>query len=354
MFSNSKKIDICYFGIYNSDYSRSRVLINGLRQNGVEIFECNSRKKRFLKYFDLIRKYRGMRNKYDLMLVGFPGYQAMILARWLSRKPIIFDAFSSLYDSMVFDRKIVRPESLKARYYWFLDWLSCRLADRIILDTQAHIDYFVKKFNIPPGKFTRVFVGADDRVMKPQAEKRNDGCFLVHFHGSHIPLQGVKYILEAAKILQAENIKFNIIGSKIKKASERYDLPNVSFMENSSYEELPQYMAEADVCLGIFGNTDKAQRVIPNKVFEALAVGRPVLTGDSLAIKELLIDRENALFCRMADAKDLADKIMELKNNADLREKIARNGHRLFSEKLTSQKIIADLINSAKIKSLVN
>lgn len=343
---------ICYFGIYNSDYSRNRVLINGLCQNGFKILECNSQKSGLFKYFDLARKHWSIRNKYDLMLVGFPGYQAMILAYCLSRKPVIFDAFSSLYDSMIFDRKIVNRNSLKAKYYWFLDWFSCRLADKIIIDTQAHIDYFVKEFNLLAEKFIRVFVGTDDRIMKQREKEKPNSYFLVHFYGSYIPLQGVKYILEAAKILQAENIRFNIIGSKIKKAFKEYNLSNVNFIDNVPYERLPQYLGEADICLGIFGDTNKAKRVIPNKVFDALAVGRPILTGDSPAIRELLTDRENALFCRLADAKDLADKIRMLKEDANLRKKIAQNGYKLFSKKLTPQKIVADLINSLKKENL--
>ncbi|MBI3075292.1 MAG: hypothetical protein HYY92_03745, partial [Parcubacteria group bacterium] len=120
---------ICYFGIYNPDYSRSRILIDGLRQNGVEVFECNSRYRGVLKYIDLAIKHWCIRKDYDAMIVGFPGYQAMILARFLTRKQIIFDCFTSVYDSIIFDRKQAQQGGIKARYYWFLDWLSTRLAD---------------------------------------------------------------------------------------------------------------------------------------------------------------------------------------------------------------------------------
>ena len=54
------------------------------------------------------------------MVVGFPGYQVMLLAKFLGKKPIIFDCYSSLYDSEVWDRKLVRPRTPKALYYWFL------------------------------------------------------------------------------------------------------------------------------------------------------------------------------------------------------------------------------------------
>jgi len=340
---------ICYFGIYNPDYARSRVLINGLKQNGINVIECNSRRYGLLKYFDLFRKHWQIRGKYDFLLVGFPGYQAMVLARALARQPIIFDAFSSLYDSMVFDRRIVGPKSVRAKYYWFLDWFSCRLADRIIIDTNAHIGYYMDKFGIKKEKFIRVFVGADERIMRPVIAESNKDYFLVHFHGSCVPLQGIEYILAAAKILESENIKFKIIGSKIKKNFKDESLLNVDFLDDAPYGKLPQQMAMADICLGIFGNTNKARRVIPNKVFEALAVGRAILTGNSPAIRELLVDRENALFCRLADSQDLADKIMELKNNSELRENIAQKGRELFNQELTSRKIIENLLKEFKI-----
>jgi len=140
---------ICYFGFYNSEYSRNRILINGLHQNGVKILECQTNLKGISKYFDLIKKYHQIKKQHhDIIIVGYPGYQATILAKFITKKPIIFDAFTSLYDSVVLDRQLVKPKSLKALYYWFLDWLSCKLADKILLDTNTNIEYFVKTFGI--------------------------------------------------------------------------------------------------------------------------------------------------------------------------------------------------------------
>src|SRR3989338_3059068 len=148
---------VCYFGIYDPAYSRNRILMNGLIQNSVEIIECRSSAGGFLKYLDLAMKHWRIRKGYDVMVVGFPGYQAMILARLLTCKPIIFDCFASAYDSLVFDRKQVRNGSIRARYYWFLDWLSMRIADRVLFDTQAHIDYASKEFGISKTKFRRMW-----------------------------------------------------------------------------------------------------------------------------------------------------------------------------------------------------
>src|SRR3989339_694728 len=323
---------VCYFGIYDPNYSRNRILNGGLRENGVEVIECRTELKGVKKYFDLVKKHWRIRKDYDAMVVGFPGYQAMILARFLTRKKIIFDAFTSLYDSLVLDRKTVNKNSLSAYYYWLLDWLSCGLADKILLDTNEQIDYFVDTFKIKKEKFIRIFVGSDIRLDDINKKKEERDYFLVNFYGTDIPLQGVEFIIGAAELLKNENIRFKVIGTKIKNRYKDCKYTNIDFYDNMEFRELIRCIALADVNLGIFGNTPKAQRVIPNKVYDALAVGSAVITGDTPAVRELLSDNVNAAFCRMADSKDLADKILLLKNNDKLRKNIARNSYGLFKK----------------------
>ena len=339
---------VCFFGIYDPSYSRNGILMKGLKLNGVEVIECNATRGRIKKYFSLFIKHWKIRGKYDVMIVAFPGYQAIILAKLLTRKPIILDAFFSIYDSEVLDRKSTGPKTLSALYYWFLDWLSCKLADKVMLDTKAHINYFRELFSLSEEKFIRVLLGADDQIIKRVQAPARD-YLLVHFHGIATPLQGVSYILEAAKLLAAENIKFNLIGNKIKKrAAAAAAGGNVNLIKTLPYRELADIMAEADVCLGIFGDSAKTQAVIPNKVYEALAAGKAVITADTPAARELLSDKVNCLFCRVADAEDLADKIRLLKRDTGLRRQIALNGYQLFIGELTPEKVTAGLANFIK------
>jgi len=137
---------VLYYGDFDPKYARNRIVRLGLERNGIRVVTS-----------------RG--EPHDAVIVGYSDSRWTVPMAWLLfKKPIIWDAFYSMYDSWVFDRKLVSPRSIKAKYYWFLDWLSCKLADRILLDTNAHIDYFVKTFKIPKHKFTRVFIGADDSV----------------------------------------------------------------------------------------------------------------------------------------------------------------------------------------------
>lgn len=165
---------ICYFGDFNINYSRNRVIILGLQENGVEVLLCNTSLRGWKALVDLWKKYRSLKNNFDMVIVGYSDSRFSVpFLKLISDKKIVWDAFYSLYDSWVFDRKLVRPSSIKARYYWFLDWLSCKLADVILLDTNANIDYFTKEFIIDKHKFTRSFIGVDDSIFVPLGIKND-------------------------------------------------------------------------------------------------------------------------------------------------------------------------------------
>lgn len=158
---------ICYFGDYDPEYSRNRILIKGLRKNGVEVILCNETSKRFV-LFKLIKKFLTLSGRFDLIIVGYSDSRAMVpLAKILTRKPIIWDAFYSIYDTIVNDRELTPLTSLKAKYYWFADWINCKMSDIILLDTNQHINYFSSQFKVKKSKFIRVWIGAEDSVFHP-------------------------------------------------------------------------------------------------------------------------------------------------------------------------------------------
>jgi len=345
---------ICFFGDYDSNYARNRVLLSGLRLNGVEILECNfHNESKIKKYYYLTIKYFKIKNRSDILLVGYSDDRWIVVLAWLLSwgKFLVWDAFYSLYDSWVFDRKYVLQKSWKAKYYWFQDWLACRIVNLIILDTNEHIKYFADEFKIKKNKFCRALIGSENFS---SCKKKTENKFIVHFHGKFIPLQGTKYIIEAAKILEKNNdIIFRMVGKgqfyeRDKAYAQILGLKNLFFMDFVPFNDIIDLVSEGDICLGIFGETQKNQRVIPNKVYEGIALGKPVVSADSPAIREIFQDRENILLCRAADPDDLAKKILELKNDNILREKIARGGLELYKNKATPQIIGKELIIELK------
>jgi glycosyltransferase involved in cell wall biosynthesis len=117
--------------------------------------------------------------------------------------------------------------------------------------------------------------------------------YTVLFYGQFIPLHGIDTIIRAARILEDNDVRWILIGKgqeeqKISALLAEHPLEKVKWIPWVPYEELIGWIASAQVCLGIFDAGGKASRVIPNKVFQILAAGKPLITRDSPAIRELV------------------------------------------------------------------
>ena len=115
------------------------------------------------------------------------------------------------------------------------------------------------------------------------------------------------------------------------------ELKQVDFVDWVEYQGLPERIKEADVCLGVFGDGEKAGRVIPNKVFQALAMGKPVISGDSPGARELLTPGRDVWLCERGSAEAIAEAILKLKEDSELRRRIGQEGRRLFLERCSTE-----------------
>ena len=121
-------------------------------------------------------------------------------------------------------------------------------------------------------------------------------------------------------------------------------LNNVDFYPETNYRGIAKFINQSDICLGIFGNNIKARVVIPNKIYEAIACAKPVITARHKVISELFIDRDNIIMVEPENAEDLAAKILELKNDKQLRKKIADNCYQLYLNNLLPKEVVKELI----------
>jgi len=347
---------ILYFGAYNSQDQHNSIIINGLKQSNVEILECQDSSLGFRKFIKLFFKHWRMRKEYDLIFVGFLSHILMPLAVLINsplvsfrpRKPLILDGFMSLYDSNIFSRQKYKPRSFRAYYYWLIDWTAFHLADRVLFDTQKHIEFISKEFGVRSDKMSRLFAGARENIFQPLPYERKDLNFRVLFHGTFIRSQGIEFILNAAKKLEDhKDIEFLMIGdgqvkNEMLELAKNLDVKNATFLGKTAPQELVKYISQADVCLGLFGRADKIQRVIPTKVFECTAMMRPVITGEAPAVRELFGDND-IKFVKIADADDIARGILELKDDPEVRDKLAKNAYDIFKKYASTDAIGKEL-----------
>lgn len=277
--------------------------------------------------------------QYDLIFVGFFGHALMYPAGWLARAPILFDAFISAYDTLIFDREKAGPHSHLARLAYQVDQHGCLAAQHILLDTACHVDYFSTTFNIPAQKFNRVFVGCDEKVFYPRPATTQDKPVAL-FYGTFLPLHGLDIILQAAAEVPA--VQFRLIGEgpqlkAAKKLAVDLHLKNTTFLPSIPLEALPKEIAAADICLGgHFGGSQKAARVIAGKTFQYLAMGKAAIVAENPANRELLTHAVDAWFCPPNDAHTLALSIHTLCTDTPLRERMGRAGQHVFQTRAST------------------
>jgi glycosyltransferase involved in cell wall biosynthesis len=215
----------------------------------------------------------------------------------------------------------------------------------LILDTSEYAAWFTKNYNVNQNRFRLIPTGADDRIFEPSFDKlEEDGKFRVLYAGTYIPNHGVTYIIEAARALKSEPmIEFELIGEgpDLKSAlvlADTYSLSNVRFIQWLSKDELITHINCADVCLGAFGNTPQSLMTVQNKIYEAIAMAKPLISGDSPAIRQIFKHQEHIYLCRREDGQSIAEAIVALWKNPSLRNTIAQNGYNLFLKRYRLEK----------------
>jgi glycosyltransferase involved in cell wall biosynthesis len=330
-------------------------MLRALKAQGLELKEITSAAPRYLQRFPSVL-WRLMRDRCygpDIYFVGFLGHPIVPLLRSLGKKPIVFDPFISLFDTLCNDRQRFSPHSLAGRMMFNLDKWACESADLILLDTNSHIDYFSGFFSQPREKFQRVWVGADDRLYfpRPQENGGQGKPIQVFYYATFQPLHGVDVVLDAIELLRKDaNVNFKIVGKgpELKRLQGRIDRAvrggNCSWRPWVKEEELPAYIAGADICLGgHFSTMPKAKRVIPGKTYQFMAMRRPVIAGDNLANRELLNHGRDALFVKMGEPEELAGAISLLAGDGDMRESLAENGYKTYVKKCTPEALAGEL-----------
>lgn len=367
---NQDQITVCYFGTYRSEYSRNRIMIKGLRKNGVEVIECHENlwtgiddrvnavekgiinpklwKRMFGVYLRLLKKFKKLPD-FDVLVVGYPGQFDVFLAKLLTlfkSKPIVWDVFMSIY-LVALERELHKRNSLSVKLLNFIEYIALRIPNKLIIDTKQYANWFNRMYKVPLDKFCLIPTGADDDVffLKEYIEYKPKDKFTVLYYGTYIPNHGVPYIIEAANLLKENSLiifqfvgtgpEFNLCTELIKK----YKLNNIKLYPWMNQEELKRFIIEADVVLGAFGKTPQSLMTIQNKIYESMAMGKLVITGDSEAVRSSLAGNKNIILCDRSNSQELSKILLDLKNDPKFINYVSKNGFNNFQEEFSSSSL---------------
>lgn len=330
-------------------YSRNSMLISVLRKMGYSVdvgtFQTKSHSillRTALTFLNASRKLK--ERDYFAIVCGFYGHLLTILLKKYFDKPIVFDAFVSTFDTLCNDRSLCTNDCLIGRLSKWIDQYSCASADIVLVDTNAQKKYFSEKLNVISNKVYVVYASCNEDIFFPRRQLEED---YILFYSSFLPLHGVSTILQAARHLERENIKFRLIGP-IRKLKGIPDIPtNVELLNSVKLQELPTHIAKSKICLGgHFGKSEKAKRVISSKTFECMAMAKAVIVGANEANSELFTHGEDSWFCEMDNPLELAKAIKCLFYNDKVREHISLNARKTFLQK-ASYSIISNQLHKA-------
>ncbi|MBI2062856.1 MAG: glycosyltransferase [Candidatus Yanofskybacteria bacterium] len=351
--ATSNGMRFCYINITQDPPSRDAVYLRGLEENDCEILYCNDGSSTFLKkIWQIIKKHGHAKRNYDMLWVGYGAHNLVPLAKLISRKKVVFNALGSLYEGRILSRRQAMPFSPKATWIWLIDFLAFHLSDVSLVETEAQKEWLMKKFFLGNNKLTVALTGVDDNLFFREPEANMSATFTVLFRGGFLPESGIEYAIDAAEILKNEKIKFRIIGRGqmekiVKEKLAKFDSKNVEWISQKlEQNELRRLMQECHTSLGQLSDHNRLTRTIPHKAFESLAMKIPYLTARNKAVLELLTENETCFCCRPADARDLADKIIWIKNNYEKAQKIAENAYRLYLRELTPKILARKVLES--------
>ena len=261
--------------------------------------------------------------------------------------PLLLDPLISAYDKQINERRKLLPASVAARKLLHWEQHLFQGADLLLADTEAHSRYFQDTHRVPKDRIQVIPVGAEERLFRASLKPAPSHPIEVLFYGSFIPLQGTDVIAEAARWYRGPDACWRLIGhGSCFEACRKTRWPaHVVFQSAVPYEELPARIQEADIVLGIFGTTAKAQRVIPNKVYQALACARPVVTAHTRAYPSELraASASGIAWVPPGDAKAIARAVASLAQNPGLLSEYGQRARYTYDRYFSQAKVCAAL-----------
>ena len=274
-----------WWGRFTPAYSRNGVLRGHLAALGWAVADFHPR---FCALGDIEAALRRLPKPEAVWVPCFRQRDVAAARRWCDRKgvPLIFDPLISSYDKQVFERFKLAEGSRSALRLLAHEKSLFAKADIVLADTACHAEFFAQTLDVAKEKLHVVYVGADETLFTSAPLRMSEEPAEALFYGSFIPLHGAETLVEAARIYRGPPVRWCLLGDGPTKPAcqaAAKDLANVVFEDSIPYDQLPARIHRADILLGVFGVTQKAGRVIPNKVFQSLASGRPVITRTSEA-----------------------------------------------------------------------
>lgn len=377
----ARPLRVVAFGTYQADlHPRVRVLIEGLRAHGHEVVEINEplglstadrvsmlrapwrvpllMLRLARRWISLAKRGRQLRRQreasgeaLDAVLVGYLGHFDVHLAKR------VFPSTLLILDHMIFAAGTAQDRGQKSRPVVaaldVLDRKALSSADVIVLDTVEHQSRVPASLTdrtvvCPVGADYSWFAAALSERSRPRAALLDDQHRVrAVFFGVYTPLHGTETIGAALRLLGDAPVHVTMIGTgqflSAAKAAAGPDAP-VDWIDWIDPTELPKVVARHQIALGIFGTTEKAANVIPNKVYQSAAAGCAVITSDTKPQRRVL--NGNVELVPAGSPEAIAETLRRLADNPELLAERREQAAELAERAFTPDAVVAPLLDT--------
>jgi glycosyltransferase involved in cell wall biosynthesis len=265
------------------------------------------------------------------------------LLSWSKRCPFIFTV-ADLWPESAIQLGMLRNRIFIRMAEW-LEWSTYQHAGAIWAVTEGIYTTLIRR-GLSPEYVFLLTNGVDTTLFNPrsQAQARAElgwnEQFIVLYAGTHGISHALVTLLDAAEQLQGfPDIRFILIGEGAEKEhliaeAERRKLPNVTFMEPQPHERMPLFLAAADACVMHMRKIPLFKGALPFKMFEAMAMARPILLGvDGEARRIAVQEAQAALYVEPENAAELASAVLYVHDHPEEAELLGQRARTLVKQR---------------------
>ncbi len=255
---------------------------------------------------------------------------AGVLVHWLRRVPLVLEIRD------IWPESIRAVEAIRSRpVLRLLQWLERRMylaADHIVTVGPGYRDNILQKVPLAD-RISVITNGVDLRLFVPAKPDPRflhlwdlEGKFVCSYVGTIGMAHGLEVVLEAARLLQAkgrDDIRFCLVGDgarrqHLEEQARRQGLDRlVIFTGRQPKDEIPRILASSDCCLVHLRKCDLFGTVLPSKIFEMMAMGRPILLGVDGEARRIVLESGAGLAIEPESAEALVAAVERLADAPD-------------------------------------
>ena len=274
-----------------------------------------------------------------------------ILLSFFKRAPFIFEVRDLWPDSAI--QTGVLKNKLLIKFSYWLENISYRKARKIVVLTPAFEKYLLKK-GIAAEKIALIPNAADLDLFKPgnkdnwvRKQYNLDKKFVVLYTGAHGKANALTQLVETADLLKEyKDIVFMLVGDgmekpKLKEFAKNHGLNNIIFVDTQPKDRIADFINASDVCTAVLKRLDVFKTVYPNKIFDYMACGKPIIIGIDGAARELIEKAQCGVFAEPENPERIKDAVLFFHSNRNLCKMYGNRG-RKFVEAQMNRKIMAE------------